>query len=82
MTGTMIGFALLGFPVVLLGFVLLMGRVEEPLSQIAIERDVEEFLDTANPEEMDTFVREGTESAIKRFRLRLGFRRRRHGRAS
>ena len=29
----MIGFALLLFPFVLLGFVLLMGRVEQPLSQ-------------------------------------------------
>ena len=42
---------------------LFMGRVEEPLSQVAVEREMEEFLDTANPEEMDTFVREGTESA-------------------
>jgi hypothetical protein len=72
----------LGFPFVLLGFMLFMGRVEEPLNQVALERDMEEFLDTANPEEMDTFVREGTEPALKRFRLRLGFRRRRDGRAS
>lgn len=69
---TMIGFALLLFPFVLLGFVMLMGRVEEPLSQIAVERQIEQFLDDANPEELDTFVREGTESALSRFRQRLG----------
>jgi hypothetical protein len=78
----MIGLLVLLFPFVLLGFMLFMGRVEEPLSQVAVEREMEEFLDTANPEELDTFVREGTESAISRFRLRLGFRRRKRDRAS
>ena len=53
----MIGFALLLFPFVLLGFVMLMGRVEEPLIQIAEERDIEQFLDDANAEELDAFVR-------------------------
>jgi hypothetical protein len=76
---TMIGFVLLLFPFVLLGFVLLMGRVEEPLSQIAVEREIEQFLDDASPEELDTFVREGTESALSRFRVRLGLGRLRRG---
>ncbi len=67
----MIGFALLAFPFVLLGFVMLMGRVEEPLSHIASERQVEQFLDSASPAELDTFVREGTDSALRRFRNRL-----------
>jgi len=75
----MIGFALLLFPFVLLGFVLLMGRVEEPLSQIADERQVEQFLDEANAEELDAFVREGTDSALQRFRARLGLGRLRRG---
>jgi hypothetical protein len=35
---------------------------------------MEEFLDTANREELNTFVREGTDSALKRFRQRLGVR--------
>ena len=74
----MIGFLLLLFPFVLLAFVMLMGRVEQPLSQIAVERQMEHFLDDANPEELDTFVREGTDSALSRFRLRLGWRRRRN----
>jgi hypothetical protein len=69
---TMIGFAMLLFPFLMLGFMLLMQRVEEPLSQVAEERDIEHFLDDANPEELDTFVREGTESALTRFRQRLG----------
>ena len=72
---TMIGLLVLLFPIVLLGFMLLMGRVEEPLSQVAEERDIEQFLDDASPEELDTFVREGTESALSRFRQRLGLAR-------
>lgn len=75
----MIGFALLLFPFVLLGFVLLMQRVEQPLSQVAVEREIEQFLDDANPDELDTFVREGTDSALSRFRTRLGLSRLRRG---
>ncbi len=68
----MIGFTLLLFPFVLLGFVMLMGRVEEPLSQIADRADeIEKFLEDANRAELDTFVREGTDSALRRFRNRL-----------
>ena len=77
----MIGFAMLLFPLLLLGFTLLMERVEEPLTQIAEERDIEQFLDDASPEELDTFVREGTESALSRFRQRLGLGRLRRGAA-
>jgi hypothetical protein len=75
MVDTMIGFALLLFPFVLLGFVMVMGRVEEPLSEIAAERDIEQFLDDANAEELDVFVREGTDSALSRFQARLGLNR-------
>jgi hypothetical protein len=75
----MIGFTLLLFPFVLLGFVMLMGRVEEPLSQIAAERDIEQFFDDANDEELDVFIREGTDSALSRFRARLGLSRLRRG---
>lgn len=75
----MIGFLLLLFPGVLLGFVLLMERVEQPLSRVAVERDIEHFLEDASPEELDTFVREGTDSALSRFGQRLGFRRLRIG---
>jgi hypothetical protein len=76
----MIGLLVLGFPVLLLLFMLFMGRVEEPLTRVAVEREIEEFLDDATPDELDTFVREGTDSALSRFRQRLGLRRRRRAR--
>jgi hypothetical protein len=77
----MVGLLVLLFPFVLLGFVLFMERVEEPLSQVAVEREIEQFLDDANSEELDAFVREGTESGLSRFRQRLGWRRRRRNRS-
>ncbi|MEO9240201.1 MAG: hypothetical protein ABI418_19160 [Jatrophihabitantaceae bacterium] len=67
----MIGFLVLLFPVLLMAFMLVMERIEEPLTRVADERDVVEFLDHANPDELDTFVREGTDSALTRFRARL-----------
>ena len=67
---------MLVIPLLLLAFMLLMGRVEEPLRREAPERDVEKFLDEANPQELETFVSEGTDSALKRFRNRLSVRRR------
>ncbi len=78
----MLGFAMLLFPVLLLGFVLFMERVERPLSNGAVEREIEHFLDDANPEELDTFVREGTDSALSRFRQRLGLGRFRRNRSA
>ena len=59
------------FPLLLMAFMLIMERIEKPLTRSAPERDVEDFLDHANPDELDTFVREGTESALSRFRSRL-----------
>jgi hypothetical protein len=78
----MIGFLMVLFPFLLLGFMLVMERVEQPLSQVAVERELEQFLDDANPEELETFVREGTESALSRFRTRLGLGRLRRTRDS
>ena len=75
----MAGLLVLLFPILLLGFLLFMGRVEEPLSRAAVERKVERFLEEANPAELDTFVREGTDSALRRFTERLRFGRRRNG---
>jgi hypothetical protein len=71
----MVGLLVLLFPPLLLVFMLIMARVEEPLNKVAVERQIEEFLDEANPDELDTFVREGTESALTRFRQRLSLRR-------
>ena len=71
----MSAFLVLLFPFLLLGFMLFMGKVEEPLNRIDDEREIETFLDDATPEELDTFVREGTDSALRRFRQRLSLRR-------
>jgi hypothetical protein len=76
----MAGLLVLGFPFLLLGFMLFMGRVEEPLSRVATERKLEEFLEEANPSEIETFVHQGTDSALRRFTARLRGRRRRTGR--
>jgi hypothetical protein len=68
---TMIGFLALLFPLLLMAFMLIMERIEKPLTRSAVERDVEDFLDHANRDELDAFVREGTDSALSRFRARI-----------
>jgi hypothetical protein len=60
----MAGLLVVFFPFVLLAFMILMERVESPLRTVAVESRVEEFLDEAGPEEMDTFVREGLPAAL------------------
>lgn len=73
----MIGLTVLLFPLLLLGFMLFMQRVEDPLNRADNRRDMETFLDNASPAEMDSLVREGTDSALARFRHRVrGWRRR------
>ena len=61
------GLLVVFFPFVLLAFMLLMERVENPLRKVAVEAQVEQFLDEARPEELDTFVREGFPAALERF---------------
>lgn len=58
------------FPLLLMAFMLLMERVEEPLRVSADEDHVAEFLETADPAEVDTLVREGFTSAFVRWRHR------------
>ena len=60
----MAGLLVVLFPFVLLAFMLLMERVESPLRTVAMEDRVEEFLEEARPEEMNTFVREGFPAAL------------------
>jgi hypothetical protein len=67
----MAGFLVLLFPLLLMAFMLVMERIEKPLTKRAVERDVEQFLDQASPDELNAFVREGTDSALSRFRARL-----------
>jgi hypothetical protein len=71
----MAGLLVLLFPFLLLAFMVVMERVEGPLRRVAVEDDVETFLDEARPEEIDTFVREGFPVALERFRGRRGLSR-------
>jgi hypothetical protein len=72
----MIGFLVLLFPVLLLIFMLVMERIEEPLTRVALERVVDDFLENANSDEMNTLVREGPVTAMSGFRARLRLPRR------
>ncbi|HEY9475090.1 MAG TPA: hypothetical protein VIS06_14755 [Mycobacteriales bacterium] len=60
----MVGLVVLLFPLLLMGFMLFMERVESPLRKVAVENQVEEFLDTARPDEVDTLVIEGLAVAL------------------
>jgi hypothetical protein len=55
-------------PFVLLGLMLAMERVERPLRQEAVvDEQLETFLDTARPDEVETFVSEGYAPALERY---------------
>lgn len=71
-------FLVLLFPLLLLVFAMLMERVESRLQNVSVtEEEVEQFLDQARPDEVNTFIREGLGRALDLFRLR---RRPRRGR--
>ncbi len=64
-------FLVLLIPLLLMVFALLMERVESRLRITTMsEIEVEEFLDKAKPEEVNTFIREGWTRALVAFRLR------------
>lgn len=54
-------------PVVLLGLMLAMERVERPLRIDSVTDELEQFLDAARPEEVETFVSEGFAPALERY---------------
>lgn len=55
-------------PFALLGLMLAMERVERPLRQETVVNDqLETFLDTARPDEVETFVSEGYAPALERY---------------
>jgi hypothetical protein len=58
------------FPPLLIAFLLVMERVEEPLRRPATGREVVEFLNTATPGEVDTLARSGIRRALTRWRQR------------
>lgn len=55
------------FPLALLTLMLLMERVERPLRQVSVGQQVVEFLESARPEEVETFVRQGFAPALDRY---------------
>lgn len=55
------------FPLVLLGLLLGMERVERPLDAHPAMLDLEGFLDGALPEEVEAFVTEGYGPALERY---------------
>lgn len=66
----MAGLLVVFFPLFLLGFLLFMERVEEPLSRGPTETDVAEFLDTASREDVDNVFRYGVRRSLERWRNR------------
>lgn len=58
------------FPPLLIAFLLVMERVEEPLRRPATPREVSEFLATANSGEVDTLAHSGIRRALFRWRRR------------
>lgn len=66
------------FPPLLIAFLLVMERVEEPLRRPPSQREVSEFLSTATAGEVDTLANSGIRRALFRWRRR----RRNRGRAA
>jgi hypothetical protein len=62
------------FPPLLIAFLLVMERVEEPLRRPASPREVSEFLNTATSGEVDTLAASGIRRALSRWRHRRGNR--------
>ena len=54
-------------PLVLMALMLAMERVERPLRVDAVNEQLEVFLDTARPDEGETFVSEGYAPALERY---------------
>jgi hypothetical protein len=58
------------FPPLLIAFLLIMERVEEPLRRPPSSREVTAFLNTATPGEVDTLATSGIRRALFRWRRR------------
>ena len=54
-------------PLILMGLMLMMERVERPLHHRSVADDLEGFLDGARPEEVETFVSQGFAPAIEAY---------------
>lgn len=62
-------------PVLLLALMLMMERVERPLRTGSGIDELEAFLDSARPEEVETFVSQGYAPALERYWRRRRFTR-------
>ena len=66
----MVALSVILFPPLLIAFLLVMERVEEPLRRPASPREVGEFLETANAAEVETLASSGIRRALFRWRQR------------
>lgn len=70
----MVALSVILFPPLLIAFLLVMERVEEPLRRPAGPREVAEFLNSATPGEVDTLATSGIRRALFHWRNRRGRR--------
>jgi hypothetical protein len=68
--GAVVALSVILFPPLLIAFLLIMERVEEPLRRPAGPREVAAFLNTATVGEVDTLAHSGIRRAIGRWRRR------------
>ena len=66
----MVALSVILFPPLLIAFLLIMERVEEPLRRPTSQREVAAFLNTATRAEVDTLARSGIRRALWRWRNR------------
>jgi hypothetical protein len=55
------------FPIALMVLMLVMERVEQPLRSVSIGEQLAGFLESARPDEVETFVSEGFAPALDRY---------------
>ena len=66
----MVALIVILFPPMLIAFLLIMERVEEPLRRPTSQREVEDFLGTATEAEVGTLASSGIRRAMSRWRAR------------
>lgn len=66
----MVALIVILFPPLLIAFLLVMERVEEPLRRPTSQREVEDFLGSATPGEVGTLANSGIRRAMSRWRAR------------
>lgn len=66
----MVALSVILFPPLLIAFLLVMERVEEPLRRPGSAREVSEFFSTATAGEVDTLASSGIRRALVRWRRR------------